>query len=387
MSYGFGKASFEAPLNDAFGRLRTSTPISQFESKFTYGIEDTYTTTNVNGGSATFLSNEAAYQLATSVESGSRCVRQSNRYMQYYPGKSQLIQITGVFGAAKANCVKRIGYYDDNDGLFFVQDGTNGFGVARRTSTSGTHQDTIVYQSQWNLNQLSILDLSKAQIMVIDFQWLGVGAVRFGFVIDGELVYVHQMNHANLLDKVYMKSAWLPVRYEIHNTSATASTTTMKQICAAVSSEGGEEPIGVLRSAIRETIVDLTTSWTPVISIQVSPTLNGQPFRGKVQIRDFGSVVTANNPAVLQVIYKPASLTGANWQPSNSASPVLVDTSATAFTGGEAKITTFNSSRDVSARAASGELVLYAGDIMSIVAKSVTGSSSTYASIDWREII
>jgi hypothetical protein len=121
-----------------------------------------------------------------------------------------------------------VGYYDDSNGLFVeLQDSTINF-VLRSTKTGVVTEDRIS-QSNWNIDPLNgsgpsgiTLDITKAQILFIDFEWLGVGTVRVGFVIDGKIYYANYFNHANIIDSTYMKTATLPISYEIKNTGVTA---------------------------------------------------------------------------------------------------------------------------------------------------------------------
>jgi hypothetical protein len=120
-----------------------------------------------------------------------------------------------------------------------------------RSYATGNAVDTKVVQSSWNLDKLDgtgasglTLNLSRAQILVIDFQWLGVGRVRIGFDIDGILVYVHEFLHANETSVVYMSSGNQPIRYELtHN--GTGESSSLEVICATAISEGGLEKLGV----------------------------------------------------------------------------------------------------------------------------------------------
>lgn len=392
-----GATNFRIESVDAFGRLRTSHSITQFESKFHYGIEEKlYNTTTVTGGTATFLPNEAAWSLSTTTSSGSRVLRQSANYMQYHPGKSQQILMTGVIGTAVENCVKRIGYYDDNDGLFFIQNGISGFGVGERTSTSGSPVDTIIYQSSWNIDKLDgtgpsgmILDVTKTQIFTIDFQWLGVGTVRYGISIAGRVVYVHATHHANdTFSQVYMKSAWLPLRYEIVNLAGTATTASLKQICSMVASEGGLEEKGSHFGIGATTATSVgTANWIPLIAIQVNSTLNSQFFRGKVLIDSYSSLVTGNVPCQTALFENP-TLTGASWVANGSTSAVNYDLSATAMTGGIIRQTNFNGkTTDLEIYFNNSDLFGFNGDIFVVAAKGIGGSSSVSAAINWREII
>jgi hypothetical protein len=42
------------------------------------------------------------------------------------------------------------------------------------------------------------LDLTKPQILWIDFEWLGVGNVRCGFIINGQYIVCHTYQTANV---------------------------------------------------------------------------------------------------------------------------------------------------------------------------------------------
>lgn len=395
MAYGFGTASFAFGAIDAFGRLRVSNPETQFEGKFTYGNEEKmFNTTTATGGAASFLTNEAAWNMTTTTSSGSRVLRESWRYFQYHAGKGQEIICTGVFGAAVANCVKRIGYYDDNDGLFFVQNGTTGFGVCRRTSTSGSMVDNIVYQSSWNIDKMDgtgpsgiTLDNTKTNIYFIDFQWLGVGSVRFAVDIGGVLYYVHQMDHANTtLTQVYMKSAWLPIRYEIVNTAATTASS-LKQICCTVASEGGIEEAGVPYSiGDISTTSAPTTNWVPIISLQVGTTLNSLPFRGMVHLASIDTLNTSANYAVL-AIFENATLTGAAWTAVGGSSVCSYDGSATAISGGIQRATMY-SARTISGNTLPDEnLKAPAGTIYTLAGRGIGGTATISGALNWHEIV
>jgi hypothetical protein len=397
MTYlSYGKTTFSEESGDAFGRLRVSSHQSLFDAKFTYGVEEKlYNTTTASGGATTFLGNESAWNLTTTTAAGSRVLRQTKGYMQYSPGKSQLVMMTGLFGTAITNCTKRIGYYDNNDGLFFIQDGTNGFGVCERTSTSGSPVDTIIYQSSWNVDKLDgtgpsgiTLDVTKTQILIIDFQWLGVGTVRYGFDIGGQVMYVHKSHHANtIFTQVYIKSAWLPLRYEIVNTNTTSATGALKQICSSVSSEGGSEHVGNLYTASNLTVVSVTTAaWVPIASITINSTLNSYPYRGQIQLSSFETLATGSNSASI-AIFENATLTGASWSTVNAASAVSSDTASTAISGGTIRYTGFNGGKSNSQILPSFFVYGYAGDTFTVAARGVGGNTSVSASINWREIL
>jgi len=85
-------------------------------------------------------------------------------------------------------------------------------------------------------------DWENTQLYVIDFQWLGVGRIRYGIYNQGVIRYCHEiLNSGNT--EPFMKLAKLPVRFEIRS-DAVAAAGEMRMISAAVISEGGNQPIG-----------------------------------------------------------------------------------------------------------------------------------------------
>ena len=262
---------------DAFGRLRVCDPITLFDSKQLYDKRSIlWTESLVGAATSVHYPNLAATRLTCTTASGDKATRQTKFYIPYQPGKSFSIKMTGVMGALKTNVCQRIGYFDDNNGLFFEQDGTH-LKVVRRSYVSGSPVDTSVNQSNWNIDKMDgtgvsgiTLDMSKTHIFVIDFQWLGVGRVRFGFNINGIMYYVHEMLHANIENNVYMSKPTLPARYQIENTADTASSTYMDHICVSIISEGGYSFNGLAFSADRAmTSQTVGTSLIPLVSVRL----------------------------------------------------------------------------------------------------------------------
>ena len=191
---------------------------------------------------------------------------------------------TFVMEPAKENLRQRIGYFGAQNGLFLEQDGTDVYFV-KRSYITGSVVETKVAQANWNIDvmdgtgpSLKTLDLSKAQILFCDIEWLGVGSVRMGFVIDGQFIHCHSFHHANEITSTYITTASLPLRYEIKNTGATANNSTLKQICSSVISEGGYELRGS-QQAIATPVnapVNLAVAGTfyPIVSLRLKNTRN-----------------------------------------------------------------------------------------------------------------
>jgi hypothetical protein len=324
---------------DAFGRLRVSQPYTLFDSQQRYAADNQFDTSTVNGASTTFLSNESTVQMSVAATINSEAVRQTFRSMSYQPGKGLLVLATFAMNTPTANIRQRVGYFNTQNGVFFEANGTTLSMVMRSDSlpTPGTPSDIrSIPQSAWNGDKLDgtgasgyTLDPSKTQIFWCDFEWLGVGSVRTGFVINGQYIVCHTFNNANEIGSVYMTTAILPVRYEIKNLS-NAVTASMKQICSTVISEGGYEQYSPSHLARRTTkLSNIQLTFKPVVSIRLASTaLGAVVLPGRMQLLPIAS----QNYEV--GLFFNATLTGASWSAVASDANAEMDTSATAMTGG-----------------------------------------------------
>ena len=245
----------DSPSIDAFARWRVSNPETIFDSKQIHSNQPLFwDDQEVSGGgtSSTWSQARASTTIGVSNATAGKRVRQTFQRFNYQPGKSQLIFLTGVLGNQPALVGASMGLFDDNNGIYCIN--TSGIAlVGIRSSASGSVENNTVAQTSWNLDRMDgtgasgvNLDFDKTQIFMIDFEWLGVGRVRVGWVIDGIPIYCHEFNHANSETSVYMSTPNLPLRYEITNTG-TGSTSTMEHICSSVISEGGSQANGILR--------------------------------------------------------------------------------------------------------------------------------------------
>ena len=276
---------------DAFGRLRVSNPTTLFDSQHQYDKQPLLWHEKIAGSAtSTHAPNESAVDLAVTTASGDSVIRQTKEYFRYQPGKSQQIFCTGVLGEAQSNTNKLVGYGDDENGLFFGQDGGGVYVLLRSNSTGTPSDDRKVYQADWNYDVMDgtgpsevTVDWTKTQIFTIDLEWLGVGRVRMGIVIEGQLYTVHQFRNANEQTTTYMTTANLPVRYEITNTGATAASATLKAICCQVSSEAGVNNVQAYPFATHLTGVAIpngAANRSVVFAARHATTFNGVTNRG-----------------------------------------------------------------------------------------------------------
>lgn len=249
----------DTPAIDAFDRLRVSSPYTLLDSKQLHDKQPLFFD-EATGGSATSThdSTDAHVEMTVTASASDYVIRQTKQRMNYHPGKSQLCFIT-FLSTQETGVTKRNGIFDGtgtnnltpNNGIFFeVTDSSVSWNICKNGSTTET-----VTQANWNNDVFDgtgpsgiTLDLDATQIIIIDYEWLGVGRVRVGFVINGLIKYAHYFNHANdpTFDSVYMSSPNLPIRYQVESDGSGGGT--LFHICSSVISEGGRELTGILRS-------------------------------------------------------------------------------------------------------------------------------------------
>ena len=334
---------------DAFGRLRVSNPFTLFDSSHRYADNNLWANSITGTAAATFSANEGLVNLTVGTASGDQIIRETIKVFSYQPGKSLLVMSTFVMGAPQAGLRQRVGYYGADNGIYFERDGTTNY-MVERSSVTGVLTNTRVAQSNWNIDKMNgsgpsglILDSSKAQILYMDVEWLGLGTVRTGFIINGQFVPVHNFNHANLVTTTYITTASLPLRYEMTNTAATGSASTLKQVCSTVISEGGYQLAGAQQSAgtTITTPKTLTTAGTfyPVVSIRLKTTR----LDAVVILTAISILGITNNANYKWEVVMQGATTGGTWVSAGTNSAVEYNITGTAFssTGGRILATGF----------------------------------------------
>lgn len=334
-------------LLDSALRQRVSNSYTLFANKNLHSANTGLMKQATSGGTETitYLPNESAVNLAVGTASGEYIIRQS-RHVPYVPGKGIRVQLTGVLGTTKLNNVQEIGYHDDLDGLFFKYD-INGLAVVRRTSVSGSADDSdTTYQSNWNLDNLSgtggasnpsgkTLDISKIQLFLIDALWQGAGEIRFGLIMYNKLIYVHKIDIANILTAPSFMRPSLPLRYKIYNSGVTASATTLKEICCEAESEGGFQTPGLEFAAPGALYVRNISAETPIMAIRLKATLSsGKLNRITARLLSSRVRVSGNADAWFTMHHvHDASITGGSWVSAGADSGVEYNVGLTSYTG------------------------------------------------------
>ena len=382
MSYSLGVGSL-----DAFGRLRVGTPATVFDSKQTSNPTLLWTTLTTGSGSvAAWSQARASTTLSVGVAAG-RAVRQTRRKLHYQPGKSQLLLATGVFGAAVTGVTKRIGQFDDANGLFLEQTSTGGYQCVVRSSVTGSPVDL-----PYAVTVPPGYDMTKALILAIDYEWLGVGKVRFGVVPDGVPVAIADAANAGVLSSVYMSTPQLPVRYEVVSTGTTAGSS-LESICCSVQSEGGQDPTGVTVNARSGAKSLNTTTFVPLVQIRLASGSGVTAFVEQAQ-----AFISATQDIEWVLVLNPTVSGGtpASWvAASTNTSGVEVDVTATGtITAGAWEHPVqggfgdrgFPTAETEKSLIALGTLLSGTRDVLTLAARALSASPSARGSLTWREL-
>lgn len=396
---------------DAFSRLRVSNPVTLFESTFRYDVAPLQYEQLTSSGTIAHDSTDSNALLSISAATGLAAL-QSYRWIRYQPGKSQMALLTFTMGAAVTNAIKRAGLYSatNSGATVTVQNGI----YLEQTSSSlfvcltnaGSQADQAIAQASWNLDKLDgtgssgiILDITKSQILVIDLQWLGVGRVRVGFDIGGNIIYVHEFRNANFVTDVYAQTATLPIRFELVSTAS--ATAEFRPICAAVISEGGVESVLGYSFASEWTGTAGNGTRVHIGSIRPFLTFNSIPVRYPIEIQTIETMVTGVNPVIFELCFGATFSAGPTWAGAafNSYSGAELTTAGgTISTSPIIASAWYNTSSGVSKSSATKSiaelynLVLNAAGAnialgtMSLYATGIGGTSACRAYINWKEL-
>ncbi len=392
---------------DAFGRLRTSNPLTLFDSSHRYRDNNLWNSLIVGTGSTVgFVTTQGLVHIGIGTTAGCSIIRETTKVFSYQPGKSLEIMNTFIMNAPKTNLRQRVGYFGADNGIYFEVDGST-VNFVERSIVSGIVSESRVSQSSWIYDRLDgtgpsgyTLDTTKAQIFWSDIEWLGVGSVRVGFVIDGQFIHCHSFHHANRIESTYITTASLPLRYEIANTGVTTSSSILKQVCSTVISEGGYELRG-LQQAVGTVItspVDLTTAGTyyTVLSIRLKTTPNRL---------DAITILTAlsilgitNNANYNWQVRASGTSNGGTWIDAGTDSAVEYKIDGGTYTGGRILASGYlNGSAQGSTPTDILKEALFKFQLerngltgtpyeLSLVASSDVSGADIHASIDWEEI-
>jgi hypothetical protein len=404
MTYLFNKELVVSNLStDAFGRQRVSNPLTLFDSSHRFKDNGLWSTATTGTAAATFNANQGLVDLTVNSAINAEVVRETTKVFAYQPGKSLLVMNTFVMEPAKTGLRQRVGYYGASNGMYVELDGSI-LNLVERTSVGGSLAETRVVQSSWNGDKLDgtgpsglNLDISKAQILWMDIEWLGVGSVRMGFIINGRYVTCHTFHHANIIASTYITTASLPLRYEIKNTAGTSGNSVLKQICSTVISEGGYELRG-LQQAVNIPInaprtLGTAGTYYPVVGLRLKTTT-----LDAIVILTAISMMPISTGAYAWQVIASGAISGGAWASAGVDSAVEYNITGASVAGGRILASGyFNASNQGVTQVDILKEALFKFQLerngltgvpyqLALVIASNSGDDTVVASVDWEEV-
>ena len=409
----YDRISPSGTATDAFGRLRVSNPFTLFDSQNRYQINDKFDTSNTGTANANtrYISHQSAIDLNVGTASNDAVKRETRRVFAYQPGKSLLIMNTFAMANAQNNLTQRVGYFGTDNGIY-LEKSNNDVYIVLRSNSTGTIEETRIAQSDWNkdifdgtANSFATavghggLDTTKTNIFWTDIEWLGVGDVRCGFVVDGLMVPAHIFHNDNIRTEPYMTTACLPIRYEIFNTGTTANNSTLKQICSTIISEGGYQLYGKPRSIGHavNSAVTLTTAGVEYTALSIR--LKAERPDAIVLPKDVNILGISTNPTRIKYkVILNSNTTGGTWVSAGSDSAVQynlgtsIDGSGDVLASGFIPVTnqsagSINLADDIFKYQLERNSFTGTNTTFNIVLSGATNGDQAVASLGWEEII
>ena len=349
--------------------------------------------------SSTLNTYEATLVMSVGTTTGDRIERQTKRVLPYIPGRENEVIMHFKLNAQQTGIVKRLGILDETSGIYLEDDGTT-YNVVLRKTTAGGTAETRIARANWNGDKLDgtggsglTLDFTKFQSMVIEYNWF-TGHAELKFIIGNYSHPIHQFEFNNSEDAVITNTPFLPIKWDIHNTTGAAGTHTMEISSYATLSEAGQVPLGV-KNTVTTPLAGITCTdaetFYPILSIR----LRTDRIKGIVLPQNFQVAALDNSPLFYKVLLNP-TLTGATTWNTYADTHIEYNTDATAVTEGDyivdagyidpngqgAKLPLDS----VSAFQLGRENMGTTSEIITIAAATGSANKDVYASIGWIEV-
>jgi hypothetical protein len=383
---------------DAFARQRVSSPYTLLDFTSVYGKDPLRIAEEITG-TGTSTENPDSYIEMSVTSPGDSVIRQTKEYVPYQPGKSRLIYMTGVLVDSLASqVISRMGCYDGSMG-YFVQFNNGTISIVERQNGI----DSVTIRSSWD-DRLDgtgssgkTVDFTKAQIFSLDQEWLGVGRVRVGFILEGRFVLAKAFPHLNTLTAPYYRMAKLPLRYEI---SQNGSTGSMRMICGSVISEGGFNNTGLTFSDVSTNSFSVNAADLAVVSLSLRTDNTVFPYnRTTIKFKNFDIFNNSNQVASWRLIMNP-TITGTpnfvNYNASVSSARVWRHNGTDTVTGGTVIASGFVSLKENEIFAQTTDELVNAlpiaanisgtPDILTLSISKISNNVTIYTAITWTEI-
>jgi hypothetical protein len=270
---------------DGHSRLKVSVAEIVYESKNLHGRNPTLWSEHTEGGGGiAFNYQKAGVELTVGTAAGDVAERTLVEFPAYTPGKVQAAGLTAVMNAPKPGLRQEYGFGYYREKIVFRMEGLEPQ-IVMRSYTTGAVIETIHPRDEWNGDPSDprkadafdgdgpsgiVLDVTKIQLLQVDYLWQGAGFYGVGMIIDGKEHQIHRVHVSNHQDAPWIRQGSLPLTYRIENIAETVTPSTMLEVCSEISSEGGALKTGLSFSADNDILpVGTSTTDTPILLIRM----------------------------------------------------------------------------------------------------------------------
>ena len=384
--------NFDSGNLNALGILRTAQSKIIFNRSERFNLEEDiyFSATLANDATITHDANKCARILNVTSTVGSKAVRQTRRYFRYVKGKPQYILISSNPKGLAAGMTKRFGHYDADNGVFISLEGLTPK-IILRSSTSGSVVDSEYPISVWDdkldgtgLSGITI-DWSKNNLFVIDYAWLGAADIRFSIYDNGKPRVFHTIKTSNLIETSWSQSAILPLRFELENTASLVGST-IEFSCYSIQTDDGDVIAGSIKNdSTGITPLSINTTEKVVFAIRLNSTFKGNIKPLITQL----FMPSGNSTIYYRVILNPVLTTDVWSDVPNSIAQRLVSVAAFAdgyhLDSGYIATGPTSTDRELLSDVELGRDLAGNGDILAIVARTLSSNANLLISTTWRD--
>ena len=321
-------------------RRKVSDSEQIFFNTFQYTKDSPIWDEGVTGtASSTFSQFEGGVVLEVGSTAGDEIIRQTRNVKRYTPGRANEAIFALRLNEQTSGVRKRIGVFDELNGAYFEDDGDEYYVVIRRNTSSGLNERRIP-RSEWNGDRLDgngpsglTADPTKIQMMTIEYEWFGAGAVEFKFIFKNNAYSIHRFDAGNIEDLPWSNTPFVPFRIELTNVDGVTGTHQMLQGSSALSAEGSVGPVG-REENVTTPLTGVTTGAADTFRPALSIRLRSDRLNGVILPLEF-QAATLDNTGLFFRVLRDTALTDANFNDVGTESFAEFDFAATDFTGGE----------------------------------------------------
>ena len=347
----YGGVSPFSPFMTDTGHLKVVSSTEQYSiSGYPFGTDtdNWLNTADSIGHTISHLADSRGMRVAINGTNTSKVKRQSARVFTYAAGNDHDVTFATKYelqNGARA----QIGYFDNDNGLFFRIDKALGeytISTVRRSKASGTLEEEVIPQSNWNIDKLDgtgvsgkTLNKVSIQMMFISFTWYGGGSAILGFKIDRELIPVHIFTSANRLSHTLIGEPNQPFRIEVTNQGVSTAGTSNIDIWGLHLAINGSDPAQRIGNPFSIRTLNRSVSAGNsyhILSIKPEILFKGINNRAWIKIRDFA--IWGDTGGSFRVIYNANFIDptyASSWLSVDSTNSFTsYNTFNSAFTGG-----------------------------------------------------